>query len=105
MERHFRPLLRGPCHPRRRKREGSVPGKGRAAASPEQGPEVPETNYMEKFDFSAAMDELEAIAAKVEDPQTGLADIDKYIARSEELISGCREYLRTSREKVENLGK
>lgn len=51
------------------------------------------------------MDELEAIAAKVEDPQTGLADIDKYIARSEELISGCREYLRTSREKVEKLGK
>ena len=68
-------------------------------------PVTQKKNYMEKFDFSAAMDELEAIAAKVEDPQTGLADIDKYIARSEELISGCREYLRTSREKVENLGK
>ena len=60
---------------------------------------------MEKFDYSAAIAELEAIAAKVEDPQMGLDDIDKYITRSEELIGGCREYLRSSREKVENLGK
>ena len=32
---------------------------------------------MEKFDYSKAMAELESIAAKVEDPSTGLADIDK----------------------------
>ena len=60
--------------------------------------------YMtEKFDYSKAIEELEAIAAKVEDPKTGIDDIDKYIKRSEELISACRDYLRGVREKVEGM--
>ena len=57
----------------------------------------------EKFDYAKAMEELEAIAAKVEDPKTGIDDIDKYIKRSEELVSACREYLRGSREKLDAL--
>lgn len=57
----------------------------------------------QKFDYSKAIEELEAIAAKVEDPMTGIEDIDKYIKRSEELISACRDYLRGVREKVEKL--
>ncbi len=57
----------------------------------------------QKFDYSKAIEELEAIAAKVEDPKTGIEDIDKYIKRSEELISACRDYLRGVREKVETL--
>ena len=57
----------------------------------------------QKFDYSKAIEELEAIAAKVEDPKTGIDDIDKYIKRSEELISACRDYLRGVREKVEKL--
>ena len=57
----------------------------------------------EKFDYSKAIEELEAIAAKVEDPKTGIDDIDKYIKRSEELISACRDYLRGVREKVEGM--
>ena len=57
----------------------------------------------QKFDYSKAIEELEAIAAKVEDPKTGIEDIDKYIKRSEELISACRDYLRGVREKVESL--
>ena len=57
----------------------------------------------EKFDYAKAVEELEAIAAKVEDPKTGIDDIDKYIKRSEELISACREYLRGVREKVEGM--
>ena len=57
----------------------------------------------EKFDYSKAIEELEAIAAKVEDPKTGIEDIDKYIKRSEELISACRDYLRGVREKVEGM--
>ena len=32
-----------------------------------------------EFDYTKAVEELEAIAAKVEDPQTGVDDIDKYI--------------------------
>ena len=55
----------------------------------------------EKFDYAKAVEELEAIAAKVEDPKTVIEDIDKYIKRSEELISACREYLRGVREKVD----
>ena len=57
----------------------------------------------QKFDYSKAIEELEAIAAKVEDPKTGIDDIDKYIKRSEELISACRDYLRGVRQKVEGM--
>ncbi len=57
----------------------------------------------EKFDYTEAVRELERIAAKVEDPSTGLDDIDKYITRSDELIDKCRNYLRSAREKVEKL--
>ena len=57
----------------------------------------------QKFDYSKAIEELEAIAVKVEDPKTGIEDIDKYIKRSEELISACRDYLRGVREKGEKM--
>lgn len=56
-----------------------------------------------KFDYAKAMEELEAIAVKVEDPKTGIEDIGKYIKRSEELVSACREYLRGAREKLDSL--
>lgn len=55
---------------------------------------------MEKFDYNKAVEELESIAAKVEDPQTGIDDIDRYIRRSQELIESCRAYLRGAREKL-----
>ena len=55
----------------------------------------------ENFDYAKAMEELEAIAIKVEDPKTGIDDIDKYIKRSQELVSACREYLRGAREKLD----
>jgi exonuclease VII small subunit len=55
----------------------------------------------ETFDYAKAVEELEAIAAKVEDPQTGIGDIDRYIKRSEELIAACRAYLRGAREKLD----
>ena len=58
-------------------------------------------NDMEQeFDYRKAIEELESIALKVEDPNTGIGDIDKYIKRSEELISACRAYLRGAREKL-----
>ena len=58
---------------------------------------------IENFDYAKAMEELEAIAAKVEDPKTGIEDIDKYIKRSEELVNACREYLRGARETLDGL--
>ena len=58
----------------------------------------------ENFDYAKAVEELEAIAAKVEDPNTGIGDIDKYMKRSQELIEACRAYLRGARETLENSG-
>jgi hypothetical protein len=55
---------------------------------------------MEGFDYTKAMEELEAIASKVEDPNTGIGDIDKYMKRSQELVAVCRDYLRGVREKL-----
>ena len=56
-----------------------------------------------EFDYAKAVEELEAIASKVEDPQTGIDDIDRYIKRSEELISACRAYLLGAREKLDSM--
>lgn len=55
----------------------------------------------EKFDYARAMAELEQIASRVEDPKTSLDDIGALVKRSKELISQCREYLRTVRESIE----
>ena len=54
----------------------------------------------EEFDYKKAIEELEAIAAKVEDPQTGIDDISRFIKRSEGLIQACRAYLRGARESL-----
>lgn len=58
---------------------------------------------MKEFDYTEAIAELEAIAAKVEDPQTGIDDIDRYMKRTEELVEACRAYLRGAREKLDAL--
>ncbi len=60
---------------------------------------------MEKFDYNAAMAELEKTAAMVEDPSTPIEEMDKLITRSQELVQQCRDYLRTAREKADSLGK
>ena len=58
--------------------------------------------YMaEKFDYMKAVEELEAIAAKVEDPKTGVDDIDRYVKRSRELLEACRAYLRGARQTLD----
>ena len=51
------------------------------------------------------MAELEAIAAKVEDPKTAVEDMEKMIRRSSELVTACRGYLRGVREKVDEIEK
>ncbi len=55
------------------------------------------------FDYKKALEELDDIAKKVEDPSTALDEIDKYIARADLLVASCREYLRTSREHIESI--
>ncbi len=57
----------------------------------------------DKFDYGKAVKELEEIAAKVEDPQTSIDEIDMYIARSKELVEACRAWLRGAREKSEQI--
>ncbi len=59
----------------------------------------------EKFDYNKAVAELEEIARLVENPDTGIEDIDKYIKKSEKLISACRAWLRDSSEKLDNLDR
>lgn len=59
----------------------------------------------ERFDYAKAMEELEAIAAKVEDPQTGIDDIERYIRRSDELVEACRAYLRGARERLDSMDR
>jgi exodeoxyribonuclease VII small subunit len=56
-----------------------------------------------QFDYNEAIAELEKIADRVEDPATGLDEIDRCIKRSDELISRCRDYLRTVRNQIDNL--
>lgn len=58
---------------------------------------------MDDFNYKDALEELDRIARKVEDPATALDDIDKLIARSDELIASCRAYLRTARERLDEL--
>lgn len=55
----------------------------------------------EKFDYVKAVDELEDIATKVEDPKTGVDDIDRYVKRSKELLEACRAYLRGARQTLD----
>lgn len=57
----------------------------------------------EKFDYTKALEELEAIASKVEDPKTGIDDIDRFIKRTDELVEACRAYLRGARERLESM--
>lgn len=57
----------------------------------------------DRFDYAKAVEELEAIAAKVEDPATAIDDIDRCIKRADELISACREYLRGVRDNVDTM--
>lgn len=58
-----------------------------------------------KFDYAKAIAELEEIAAKVENPETKLDDIDALVGRSKELLKQCREYLRTVKDKIDSLDK
>ena len=58
---------------------------------------------MENFDYSKAVEELELIAEKVEDPQTPFGEIEKMVARSEQLLTSCRAYLRGTREKLDSM--
>ncbi len=56
-----------------------------------------------KFEYGKALEELEAIAAKVEDPATGLDEVEKLVERSRELTGECRAYLRGVQLKVESI--
>jgi DNA mismatch repair protein MutS len=54
---------------------------------------------------AAAVAELERIADQVEDPQTSFDDIRGLVERSQKLVDGCRKYLLTVRETLEEDAK
>ena len=53
---------------------------------------------MKNFNYIEALSRLEEIAARIEDPATGLPEIEKYLRESSELVEACRKYLRSLRE-------
>lgn len=55
------------------------------------------------FDYQKAIEELERIAEKVEDPSTGLEEMDSSLKRSAELVEQCRAYLREARVKLDDI--
>ena len=57
----------------------------------------------DKFDYAKAIAELEEIAARVENPETKLDDIDALVSRSKQLLKQCRGYLRSVKDKIESL--
>ena len=57
----------------------------------------------ERFDYTKAVEDLEAIAAKVEDPQTPIGDMEACMKRSGELVAACRAYLRGVRDRLDGL--
>lgn len=59
----------------------------------------------DKFDYAKAIAELDEIAAKVENPETKLDDIDALVVRSKELLGQCKDYLRTVKGKIDSLDK
>lgn len=59
----------------------------------------------QEFDYAKAIAELEEIAAKVEQPETKLDDIDALVARSKVLLEQCRQYLRSVKDRIDSLEK
>ena len=58
-----------------------------------------------RFDYAKAIEELDEIAAKVENPETKLDDIDALVVRSKELLKQCRDYLRSVKDKIDSIDK
>lgn len=58
---------------------------------------------MENFNYTEAVEELEKLVGKVEDPSTGIEEIERCIKRSDELIRLSRNYLRELQIKTDNL--
>lgn len=54
----------------------------------------------EKFDYDAAIAELEKIVSTLENPDTPIDDIDKYVRRANELAVGCKAWLRGVRDRA-----
>lgn len=61
-------------------------------------------NMEEKFNYKEALAQLEAIAGKIESPDTSIDDIAGLVEKSSKLVTACREYLRTVREGIDALG-
>lgn len=54
----------------------------------------------DKFDYTAAMDRIEKLINKIEDPQIGIDEMKSDMAEAKRLIAACREYLRSERESL-----
>ncbi|MBR1538255.1 MAG: exodeoxyribonuclease VII small subunit [Bacteroidales bacterium] len=59
----------------------------------------------EKIKYEEVYAELEALIAKIEDPERDLGSIGDDVKKAMELIGWCRDYIRGSQESIEKLMK
>lgn len=55
--------------------------------------------------YEAVFAELEALVARIEDPERDLASIGADVKKAMDLIAWCRDYIRGSQEGIEKLMK
>lgn len=55
---------------------------------------------MKRFDYGKSVAEIEDILVKVENPDTGILEAEKLIAKAGTILDGCYAYLRGERENL-----
>jgi len=59
----------------------------------------------QKMTYEEALAELEALAKKIEDPNTEIGKISDYIQKTSELVKYCRDLLRGQEEEIAKLNE
>lgn len=56
-----------------------------------------------KKNYKESLEELQKIVEKIENPDTDLQDISKYVKRASELVKQCQEQLRAIEEAIPDI--
>jgi exodeoxyribonuclease VII small subunit len=60
-------------------------------------------NNSEPFNYSKAIQELDEIAKKVEDPGMKLEEMEALIVKTKSLVEKCHNYLRSAQETIDKI--
>lgn len=58
---------------------------------------------MKEFDYNKSVKAVEALIAKIENPETGVEESEKLVEEAAELLDACRGWLRKERENTDVL--